>query len=103
MKLFYKDLASSPIEKLVINSLEQSLYQALVVIDGEEQLVWHDERKTLTTRSLSAMRELFEAFEVAEVVLRHESSYDEMIGLGSADGGTRMEVPLGKSIYPQPE
>lgn len=100
MKLYYNDLSSTTLQKLIINSLEHALYQAIVVIDGEEHIVWKNDKETLTTRSLVKMREHFEDFDVSDIVLRQESAYDEMIGLNTGSGNNRMEVPLGKKPYP---
>lgn len=99
MKVIYKDLASKHIEKLIINSLEQALYQAIVVIDGQEHVVWQSEQKTLITRNLTKMREYFEKMKISDVVLRHESAYDEMVGQPAKHGNNRLEVPLGKNPY----
>ena len=99
MKLFYKDLHSKRIEKLIINSLEQALYQAVVVVDGEEQVVWQTDQKTLLTRNLTKMREYFEHMDINEIVLRHESAYDEMVGQAPKDSSNRLEVKLGKNPY----
>ncbi len=99
MKLLYKQLSTMRIDKLIINSLEQALYQAIVVIDGDEHVVWQSEDKTLTTRNLTKMREHFEKLDVAEIVLRHESAYDEMVGQRTKNGNNRLEVPLRKNPY----
>ncbi|REL28717.1 hypothetical protein DXX93_20525 [Thalassotalea euphylliae] len=99
MKLLYKDLRSKRIDKLIINSLEQALYQALVVIDDTEHMVWLSADKTLTTRNLTKMREHFEKLEIKEIVLRHESAYDEMVGQPTKQGNNRLEVPLRQNPY----
>ncbi|REL37214.1 DUF6482 family protein [Thalassotalea euphylliae] len=99
MKLLYKDLLTTPIDKLIINSLEQALYQAIVVIDGCEHVVWQSEHKTLTTRNLTKMREHFEKLDIKEIVLRHESAYDEMVGQPTKNGSNRLEVPLRQNPY----
>ena len=99
MKLLYKNLLTTPIDKLIINSLEQALYQAIVVIDGCEHVVWQSEQKTLTTRNLTKMREHFEKLDIKEIVLRHESAYDEMVGQPTKNGSNRLEVPLRQNPY----
>ena len=103
MKLLYKDLSSKSIEKLIINSLEQALYQAIVIIDGEEKVVWQSKEKTLLTRNLTKMREYFEHMEIKEIVLRHESPYDEMIGQAPKNSSNRLEVKLGSNPYAIPK
>ncbi|WP_125721616.1 DUF6482 family protein [Pseudoalteromonas rubra] len=103
MKLYYKNLAAKKIDKLIINSLDQALYQAIVLINGAEHTVWKGEKTTLLTRNLTEMRELFEQFDINEIVLRHESAYDEMIGSAPKKNSNRLEVPLGKNPYALPK
>ncbi len=100
MKIFFDELETHQIQRLVINSLEQALYQAIVVIDGEEYPVWENPKRTVTTRNLVQMRERFANLEVPEMVLRQESSYDEMIGLQHNSASNRLEVPLARSTFP---
>lgn len=97
-KVFYKDLSKFKIQKIVICSLDQSLYQALMVNDDIEQLIWVSNSKPLKTRSLMKMQELFEGLDVDELVLRQESAYDEMVGL-DVKVSNRMEVRLSKKLY----
>ncbi|MFD2165634.1 DUF6482 family protein [Thalassotalea euphylliae] len=99
MKLLYQDLPSRKIDKLIINSLEQALYQAIAVINGDEHVIWESETKTLTTRNLTKMREHFEHMDIEAIVLRHESAYDEMVGQPPKQGSNRLEVPLRKNPY----
>lgn len=97
-KVYYKELSKYKIEKIIICSLDQSLYQALLIIDNEEHLIWETKTKALKTRSLMTMQEAFEEFEVGELVLRQESAYDEMVGLGEG-GSNRMEIRISKKPY----
>lgn len=103
MKVLLKDLQTIQIEKLIINSLEQALYQAIVVLDGKEHVVWQTNDKTLSTRNLTKMREHFEKLNIKEIVLRHESPYDEMVGQPPKEGGNRLEVPLRQNPYSVPK
>lgn len=99
MKIFFKDLSEYSIEKLIICSLEQALYQAVVVIDGQEHVVWDDEKTCVRSRNLMKIRERFEPLEIKDTFLRHESPYDEMIGMGDGAPSNRLEVRLGKDPY----
>lgn len=94
MKILLKNLSEHTIEKLIFNSLEQALYQAIAVIDGEERVIWESDKKVLLTRGISSMRKRFENMNIAKVVLRHESPYDEMVGHQARASSNRMEVPL---------
>ncbi len=102
MKYLFSELEFHKIEKLVICSLELALYQAFVVIDGEEHAVWENTKKILRTRNLIQMREKFAPFKIDSTVLRHESPYDEMVGQPVGDCN-RMEVPLGANPYAVPK
>ena len=101
MKLLFKDLPGLRIQKLIICSIDQALYQAIVVVEGKECLVWETDKACVRGRSLMALREQFEGLDIPETLLRHESAYDEMIGLAGNASGNRLEVRLGKELYPQ--
>ena len=98
-KVYYKDLSQYNIQKLIICSLDQSIYQALVLVDDEERLVWEDDQRCFHSRSLMKMQESFEHLEIHESVLRQESAYDEMIGQCDKVHSNRMEVPLSTKPY----
>ena len=103
MKLLYNEIASKTIQKLIINSLEQALYQAIVQIDGEEYIVWETDEKPLLKHSMGKLRELFQHLEIEEVVLRQESPYDEMIGQAAISSSNRLEIPLAKNTTKVPK
>lgn len=95
----FSELSSQKIQKLIFTSIEQALYQAIVVIDNHEHLVWESDTKTVHSRNLMQLREKFKAIEVPQTVLRHESPYDEMIGQPQRVESNVMEVPLSKNPY----
>lgn len=101
MKIYLSDIASHTVDRIIINSLEQALYQVMVVVDGEEHVVWVNDQKTLIHRNLTKLREQIEHIKVDDIVLRHESPYDEMIGQPVRAGSNRLEVKLGKNPYAQ--
>ncbi len=103
MKILARNLSTYPIERLIIVSLEQALYQALVVIDGDEYPVWQNDAALVQSRSLSNMRDYFSLLDVNEVILRHESPYDEMVGQPEKTFSNRMEVPLGNMLKEKPD
>jgi len=94
MKIYFNKLSKYQIDKLVFNSLEQALYQPIVVIDGEEYVVWESSKKTMLSHNLTVLRERFSTLDIPQVCLRHESPYDEMVGQASKDHSNRLEVPL---------
>ena len=102
MKVMYHELEKYDIQKLIFWSLEQALYQAIVVVEGEEHVVWETEKQCMRSRNLMKMREAFEPLEIEEIYLRHESPYDEMIGMSGKGESNRLEVKLGKNPYATP-
>ena len=103
MKILFDDLSLYSIQKLIFNSIDQALYQVIVVIDDTEHVVWESEKRTLMSRNLMQLREKCEILNVRDKVLRHESAYDEMIGLPTKIASNRMEVPLAGNPYPEPK
>ena len=99
MKVLLKDLPEYKIQRVVFCSIEQALFQAFVVIDDEEHLVWKTTSEAIRGRNLMEMRELFSGMDVGPSFLRHESPYDEMIGHEKNEYGNRLEVPLGDDLY----
>lgn len=94
MKVLYRNLGNQSIRKLIVNSLDGCMYQAIVVINDQEFVVWENDDKCLLSPSVANMEEAFEHLNIQETVLRHESYYDEMIGLPIERQSNRMEVPL---------
>ena len=83
------------IEKLIIHSLDCSLYQASVVIDGEEYSICRDDGRHLSARSILEIQRLCGPLKINTQVLRQDSAYDEMIGGPEKISGNRLEVCLG--------
>lgn len=94
MKILFSQLSSLNVERVIFCSLEQALFQVYVQIDGQEHVVWDSEKRCLRSRNLIELRERLAPLGVADVFLRHESPYDEMIGLPESPTSNRMEVPL---------
>lgn len=65
---------------VIIHSLDRSLYQVEVTLDGQSKRLVDEEGKTLRWRSLEAAREALRGMPVATLSLHHVSAYDEMIG-----------------------
>lgn len=103
MKIKYRNLTDYQVDKLIIVSLEQALYQAIVVIDDEEHVVWDSDTQLVQSRTLNRIKERFETLAIPQVVLRHESPYDEMVGQPQKGHSNRMEVPLGMKPNPLPD
>ncbi|ADZ90443.1 DUF6482 family protein [Marinomonas mediterranea] len=84
-------------DKVRIHSLESSLYQLSVIVDGSEDYVHKDSGGFLTSHNKLDLQSLFTEKMVGEMVLCHQSAYDEMVGQPMKEGGNMLEVPLGNS------
>ena len=102
MKVMLNHLTQYAIDKLIIHSLEQALYQPAVEINGEEYVIWIDDHQLLQSRNLYQLREQLACIDV-DIVLSHESPYDEMVGQPSKGQTNRMEVPLARMAPTQPK
>ncbi len=82
------------VEKLIYHSIDISLYQASVIIDGEEHYVADESGRLLKTFSLLEMQKLCQGIPAELTVVRHVSAYDEMIGGPEKVGPNTLEVPV---------
>ena len=85
------------IEKVIVHSLDLCLYQVSVLVDGIEHIVTDKKGKLLRSFNTLEIQAMFETLPVKETVLRHQSAYDEMVGLSYEGGTNAMEVPLGNN------
>lgn len=95
MKRSLSSLRRRPIERLVIESVDLSLYIAHAEVDGRSYLLTDDSGAILKTHNLLAMKERLAGLEAVERVLRQRSAYDEMVGSTVAAGDNTLEVRLG--------
>lgn len=94
MKLHLSDLQEmQPLNKVVIHSFEQVSYQVSVTKGDQENLLYYGD-DPYCSHSLVEIRDLMESLQVDQYVLRHDSAYEEMIGLPSQEGQTTLEIPL---------
>ncbi len=89
-KFFYLD-------KLVIHSLDMSLYQVSVEVDGEEHFITDKNGAMLRSFSIVELQRQCAALNVRQWVLRQQSAYDEMIGTAVRQQANTLEVPLGNN------
>ncbi|WP_419811730.1 DUF6482 family protein [Bacterioplanoides sp.] len=85
------------IEKVIIHSLDLCLYQASVVINGEEHYVTDNNDKLLRSHNVLSFQAMFEKFPVQAFVIKHQSAYDEMVGQPIRQGSNAIEVPFGNN------
>lgn len=103
MKIALKELGKrkADIEKLIIESVDLSLYIARVLIDGTERVIADADGKILKTHNLLAMKRELKKFGEIEMVLRQASAYDEMVGAKFEPSDNTMEVSLGREPLPE--
>ena len=83
-----------PIDKLTLHSLESMLYQVSVESRGVSCWVADEQGQPYRTHSLSEMKDNLSHLQIRQVILQHDSSYDEMIGLDSEVDSSPLEVEL---------
>lgn len=104
MKLSIKDLRRRDgIAKVIIESVDLSIYIARAVIDGREYLISDVDGSVLKTRNLMAMKEQLQGLPVLDMVLQQRSAYDEMVGHNTEPVDNAMEVSLSPDLYPAPK
>lgn len=96
MKLSVKRLRLRGAEKLIVESVDLSLYIAMAVVDGRECLVTTGDGRPLRTRNLLDMKRELAGIAAPERVLRQRSAYDEMIGHSWQAADNALELPLGE-------
>ena len=87
----------APIDCVIIHSIDISLYQVSVIIDGQEHYVADNKGKLLRAFNKLELQVLFETIPHQRMVLRHQSAYDEMVGQPLRQSNNAMEVQLGNS------
>ncbi|MEM6606426.1 MAG: DUF6482 family protein [Pseudomonadota bacterium] len=95
MKITLPELKQTVVDRLVIESVDLSLYIAHAVIDGEQRLIAKRDGSTLKTKNLLEMKKALKVVPAAPMVLLQRSSYDEMCGQGFTPADNAMEVTLG--------
>ncbi len=83
------------IDKVIIDSLEQALYRVELVIGEDVFYLLEKPSKNLTRRSIIEIQRVFVGCNVKEMLLRHTSPYDEMIGLSEGNASNELLVPVG--------
>lgn len=81
-------------EKLIYHSIDLSLYQVSVVVEGEEHYITDEKGKFLRSVNLIELQKLLKNLPAIKSVLRHTSAYDEMIGGPEKISSNLLEVPL---------
>ena len=87
-----------PVEELVIMTPDPMIYVAEVRENGVAAGILTNKGERCRTRSLEAMKQLLERVPHKTAWLEHQSAFDEMIGLQSAnDSNLRAPITIGLS------
>ena len=87
------------IEKVILHCHDQSLYLVSVLLDGNEHYVKDKNGNFLKSFNKLELQTKFADHDVGEMVLQHQSPYDEMIGLSEDRIDNTLEVPIGGEVY----
>ena len=88
--------------KVVIDSVDLSLYIAFAVIDGQECLITDSKGGTIKTRNLLEMKKQLEGLSIAELTQRQRSAYDEMVGQPKWGCDNALAGGIPPELYPTP-
>ncbi len=102
MKLSLSALRKQRIDRILIESVDLSLYIAHAEIDGQRSLIADPDGQVLKTRNLLDMKSALSKLRADERVLIQRSAYDEMVGKAPDDVDNRLEVPLGPGFEALP-
>lgn len=94
MKITLKALRGQRIDRLLIESVDLSLYIAHAEIDGQRMPIADVDGKLLKTHNLLAMKAALAKLDAGELLMIQRSAYDEMVGQNFAPGDNCMELPL---------
>ena len=83
------------LDKAIVHSLDLSLYQISIEVDGQEHYITDESGKMLRAFSILDLQRQCAKLKVKKWVLRQQSAYDEMVGSVSTSGHNTLEVPLG--------
>ena len=95
MKIALKALRRRPVQRLIIESVDLSLYIAHAVIDGTRFLITDAAGVPLRTPNLMTMKERLADVAAEERVLLQRSAYDERVGCDFEAVDNALEIPLG--------
>ena len=103
MKLTWKEFsAMDQPAPVIIDSLDQALYQVVVIINAREYRLIDDNGRTFRRHNLQQVREALQLMPVKSITLRHRSAYDEMIGQPTRQAPNTLEVPVAISTDTPP-
>ncbi|MBT8147636.1 MAG: hypothetical protein KJN90_12335 [Gammaproteobacteria bacterium] len=87
------------IDKVILHCHDQSLYLVSVLLGDQEHYVTDSEGNFLKSFNKLELQARFSGLPVGVILLRHQSPYDEMIGLPEDSVDNTLEVRIGGLEY----
>jgi len=100
MKVNLHDLNDAMVTKLVIESVDLSLYIAHATVGEVERVIADRQGRVLKTHNLLEMQRTLRKSLDCHFFLRQRSAYDEMVGHQHQAADNCMELPLGSDPLP---
>jgi hypothetical protein len=100
MKVSLNELGHESVTRVVIESVDLSLYIAHVTVGDVEHVLTDHHGKVLKTRNLLEMQRTLRKRLDCDFFLRQRSAYDEMVGHDHPATDHCMELPLGCDPLP---
>lgn len=100
MKVSLNELDHESVTRVVIESVDLSLYIAHVTVGDVERILTDHHGKVLKTRNLLEMQRTLRKRLNCDFFLRQRSAYDEMVGHDYPATDNCMELPLGRDPLP---
>ena len=100
MKVSLNELGHKSVTRVVIESVDLSLYIAHVTVGDVEHVLTDSHGKVLKTRNLLEMQRTLRKRLDCDFFLRQRSAYDEMVGHDHPATDNCMELPLGRDPLP---
>jgi Family of unknown function (DUF6482) len=98
MKISMQELSSmKKLSRVTIQSIDPCIYRMTVIIAGREKLITDNEGNTITSPNIQQLKEILAPWSIDELLLEHQSSYDEMIGHPPSTGN-KLSTTLGQSV-----
>ncbi|WOJ92157.1 DUF6482 family protein [Congregibacter variabilis] len=94
MKATLKELRSKQLDRIVVESVDLSLYIAHADVSGQRVLIVAPDGKPLKTRNLLDMKSALAGLRGVDMVLIQRSAYDEMVGQSFVPTDNALEVSL---------
>lgn len=93
-KITLRNLRRCTVDRLIVESVDLSLYIAHACVEGEQRLIAGEDGKPLKTRNLLEMKAALSVIKAQERVLVQRSAYDEMVGHAHSSSDNLLEIPL---------